>query len=55
MPQKSFLVEKSAANTEAEFLDVIGTKSYKKGFLPLCYSQSSLLTDCNPPPPPNSG
>jgi hypothetical protein len=36
-------------SSEAEFLDVIGTKNLES--FPPCYSQSPLLTD--PPPPPS--
>jgi hypothetical protein len=35
---------------EVEFLDVIGTKASRA--LSSCFSQSTLLTDLTPPPPP---
>ncbi len=39
-------------STEAEFLDVIRSEVLRDIFL-LIYSQSPLLTDINPPPPPH--
>ncbi len=50
---KTFWIFRQKFCVEAEFLDEIGIKVlvFFKGFPP-CYSQKPLLTDFNPPPPP---
>ncbi len=45
-----YTVQRTGHSTEAEFLDVTWTTVFKS--FPPCYSQSPLLTDYTPPPPP---
>jgi hypothetical protein len=52
MPCCPYMLKQTASEKpEAEFLDVIGTKVLR---VPPCYSQSPLLMDLTPTPPPPS-